>query len=149
MRRIMLGLAAIAALLTTSALLVPEGEVVTLHTRDERGRELDTQLWIAAVDGREYLRSTGGRSRWLARARNAPTIELSRSRHALPIEEREVMRATVADDPAERAAANDAFARKYGVADRILGMLSRRESSVVLRLEHTAEPGGEPAEDAP
>ncbi|MCA9512831.1 MAG: hypothetical protein KC560_19130 [Myxococcales bacterium] len=145
MRRMMLGLAAVAAVLTTSALLVPEGEVVTLHTRDAAGGEFETQLWIARVAGDDYLRASSPDNHWLERLRARPRVELSRSRHALPEAERERFEAVVADAPDVRAAVNEAFARKYGLADRLWSLVADRSSAVAVRLVPAEGAAGEDA----
>ena len=145
MRRIMLGLAAVAAFLTVGAMLLPEGEVVTLHALDAEGHETETQLWIVEVDGAEYVRAPNDRHRWLLRVRARPDVELSRSRHAAAPEEREHFRAVVDASPAVRDAVNAAFARKYGVADRFFGLVLDAESAVPVRLDPAPAPdGGEP-----
>ena len=72
----MLGTAFVATLLVIAALLIPQGEVVTLHTSDANGDLQQTQLWIVDIEGQRYLRAVDPDSEWLSRLRADPNVEL-------------------------------------------------------------------------
>ena len=76
MRRMMVGFAALCAAVVIAALLVPQGEVVTLHVVDAEGHTHPTQLWIAEHDGAMYLRSASPDTRWLGRLRARPDVTI-------------------------------------------------------------------------
>jgi len=62
-RRAMLAIGAMTGILVVSALLLDEGEVVTLLTEAE-GRTYSTQLWIVEIDGRAGWCAFGAIRRW-------------------------------------------------------------------------------------
>ena len=101
------------------AIVVDEGEVVTLMTTAPDGVRYETQLWIIEVDGASYLRSGSGRTRWLERVRGHPQVTLHRNGKYLE------MIATPSSDSTVRRSVNRAMATKYGTADsfwrRVLG----------------------------
>jgi hypothetical protein len=129
----MVGVAVLCAAVVIAALLVPQGEVVTLHVRDVEGRSHPTQLWIVELDGFSYLRSGGPDTRWLARLRRDPGVTLGyghvgetpRPYIAVPID----------GDPVLRARVGEAMAEKYRWADSLWSWLGDREHSIPIRLE--------------
>jgi len=128
----MLAIGGLAALLVSTALLVDEGELVTLVTSDGQ-RNYSTQLWIVEVDGREYLRAASSNVHWLARLRAQPEAGLRRGRDRdAPVES---IRAVPVFDEALRARVNRAMAGKYGLADRLWGRISDRKNSLPIRVE--------------
>ena len=122
------------------ALLIDEGEVVTLTSRDAGGRSYETQLWIVQVEGASYLRANSPHSDWLARARLAPAVELERGDAVGH------WRLVPESDPELRRRVNRAMAEKYRLSDRLLVQLFDSAEMVPLRLE-PAE--GEVARDVP
>lgn len=142
MRRIMIGFAALCAVLAVGAILVPQGEVVTLHVLDDEGHSHPTQLWIVELDGLRYLRAASPEVRWLERLRTHPDVMLGGG-HG---DERAPLRATPLDADADaRQRVARAMAEKYGLADRLWAMLGDRAQSVPIRLEPLSGPGSESA----
>ncbi len=138
MRAATLTIAAVVALVVISALLLDEGEVVTLTTNGPSGAERETQLWIVANGDALYLRASSDGSEWLARVEAAPEVTLDRG------EEKRRFRATPERRAEVRERVNRAMAEKYGFADRLVGLVADAEQSVPVRLE----PLG-PAPEAP
>jgi hypothetical protein len=130
----------LVGVLVIGSLLIDEGEVVTVTTRDAEGQAFETQLWIVQVDGKGYLRANSPRSAWLARARLESAIELQRGATVGP------WRIVPENDPERRRRVNQAMAEKYSLSDRLLVLLFDRDEMVPLRLEPAA---GEVAHDGP
>ena len=130
----MISLGGLAALLVLGAILLDQGEIVTLETVDEAGRVHETQLWVAYLDRTPYLRAGNSESHWLERVRAHPEVDIGigGSVHRF--------RAALQDDPAVRERLNRAMARKYGLADDIWGFVSDRSRSVPIRLERLLPP---------
>lgn len=137
-RTIMLALGLLAATLVIAALALDEGEVVTLLSRDDGGMEHETQLWIVQIDGTPHLRAASGRVEWLDRIEAEPIVTLEREDR-----EPETFLAMRQSDPALRQRVNRAMAEKYGLADRIWGLLSDRSGALPIRLA-PAPPGARP-----
>jgi len=125
----------LVGLLVIGALLIDEGEVVTVTTRDAESQAFETQLWIVQLEGTEstegtsYLRANSPRSEWLARARLEPAVELRRG------EAVGHWRIVPESDPELRRRVNQAMAEKYGLSDRLLVLLFDSAEMVPLRLE--------------
>ncbi len=129
----MVGVAALCGVVVVAALLVPQGEVVTLHVLDSEGRSHPTQLWVVELDGVSYLRAGGPDTQWLARLRARPEVTLG---HGTVGESPTRYRATaIDDDPVLRARLGEAMAAKYGMADSLWGWLGDRVRSVPIRLD--------------
>ena len=145
-RRMMIALGVAVFVLIAGALLIEEGEVVNLTTRDAASHTLETQLWIVDLDGSEYLRAGRAEAHWLERIRSRPEVVLMRAgvgseRVAVPLE-----------DPQLRARVNRAMREKYGASERFFWLLRDLEASVPIRLDSapgTAASGGGPAEARP
>ena len=127
-RTVMIAVASVAALLVIGALLIDEGEIVKITTRDAQGREYVTELWIVELPSGIYLRAGSPDVEWLARIRAAPAIVLERGD--------EETRHRAVPEPSARTlqALNTAMAEKYGFADRLWARLSDRDLSVPIRL---------------
>jgi len=122
----------IAALLLV--VMVPDkGEVVRLITNDEAGEHRETELWIAEVDGQSYFRASSPDSRWLVRLRSEAPARLERDGHSVEIE------TMVEDDPQIRARLDRAMSEKYGLADRLWGLM-RASDCVAIRVESRIRP---------
>jgi hypothetical protein len=125
----------LVGVLVIGALLIDEGEVVTVMTRDAEGQDFETQLWIVQIEGIEriegasYLRANSPSSDWLARARLEPAVELRRG------ETIGRWRIVPESDPELRRRVNQAMAEKYGLSDRLLVWLFDPAEMVPLRLE--------------
>ena len=126
---------AVAAALVLAALLLDEGEVVTLITYGE-GRSYQTQLWIVRLGGREHLRAGSSGARWLARLRVRPEVGLRRAEKSDA--KARAYRARPSDEDGLRDRVNRAMAAKYGLADRLWGLLSDRRRAVPVVLERVS-----------
>ena len=67
MRTALYAIGILVGALVVGALLVDEGEVVTLETRNGEGAPFETPLWIVEAAGAQYLRASSPESDWLAR----------------------------------------------------------------------------------
>ncbi len=128
----MQGVGLVAAVFVLGALLLDEGEVVTLITHGE-GRSYTTQLWIVRVEGQQYLRAGSSRVRWLRRLRANPDVWLRAS--PARSEQARAYRARPIADEGVRERVNRAMLLKYGLADRLWGLFSSRRKSVSILLE--------------
>ena len=121
----------LAGILVIGALLLDEGEVVTLMT-DEDGREYETHLWIVDLDGDLYIRANRPDAEWLDRLQDDPEVGL-RWQDGIG-EEVELYRVAQVDDAPTRARVATAMARKHGFADRVRAALTNDKESVVMEL---------------
>lgn len=132
MRRAMLAIGVMTGILVVSALLLDEGEVVTLLTEAE-GRTYSTQLWIVEIDGRAFVRANRPNARWLVRLRGNPQVVLRRSEsHDVPAE---LYRARVIEDEPLKARVDAEISGKYRLADRVWGRIANRRRSQVIELQ--------------
>jgi hypothetical protein len=107
-------------------------EVVVLHTRDERGVEFATKMWVVDLGDVTWVRVANPRRAWYQRLIANPRIELERRG------QREPRLAIPDSSPEARLAVDEAFAEKYGLVDRWYGLLVRRDA-VPIRLVPVAE----------
>lgn len=133
----------LAGILVIGALLLDEGQVVTLLT-EEGGREYETHLWVADVDGRLYVRSNRPDSEWWGRIQVEPEVGL-RWGDGLG-EEVEFYTARRVTDASLRDRVGLALARKHGFADRVRAALTEDEESIVLELVPAKTPSDLTAE---
>jgi hypothetical protein len=134
---------ALLAAVVLGALLLDEGEVVTLVAH-QSGQAHETQLWVVELDGRSYLRARGREAAWLSRLGSGAHVQL---RHGHGASARlDAYRATPSSDADLRRRVDEAMAAKYGLADRLWSMLSGRAASVPVALD-PAPPS--PDEDVP
>jgi len=118
---------AIAAVLLLT-LALPTGELGRLLTVDEQGRDHASTLWVVELDGTLLLRSGDPESGWLGRLKDHPFVKLERNGQA------GAYRAEAVSSAAERRAVNQAMARKYGLADRLVRRWVDVAGSVPVRL---------------
>lgn len=128
MRSLLLATACFVAAVVLGSLAWPEGELVRLHTW-EAERVHDSTLWVVELDGHPWLRAGSPDAGWLARLRREPVVELARNGS------RAAWRAVPVARPEARRAVNEAMARKYGVADRVVRALLGVEDAVPVRLD--------------
>jgi hypothetical protein len=128
-RRFLIFFPVVLALILLCALAVPKGEIVILHSVDAAGTEQESSLWVVEIEGWLHLRSGRPRTRWLERISARPLVELERGGQV------HAYHAVAVRDPVLLAAVNDAIARKYGVADRVVRTLLDVNRSVAVRLE--------------
>ena len=105
------------------------GEIVTLTTTDAKGAPRQTRLWIVERGGSCWLRAGSERAAWLARIRANPRIQIERGGTTT------AYRGTLV--PEATAEINTLMAEKYGVADRVVGLLlpDSRGHSMAVRLD--------------
>jgi len=128
-RPVMIAVGLVAVIPVITSRLVDEGEVVTLMTVDDRGRDYMTEVWIVDLPAASYLRAASSDARWLERVRSNPEVTVVRDEHParfLAAEE---------DEAETRRLVNAAMAEKYGFADEMWSRISDRESAVPIRLE--------------
>jgi hypothetical protein len=130
-RRVMLGLGLIASSLVFGAVLLPEGEVVTIHVDDREGHAHSTHLWIVELEGQAYLRAASAGSPWLERLRGQTDVELVRGEGAAP----QSLRAVIVDNEETARAVNEAMAEKYGISNSLVALFADSRASVPVRLE--------------
>lgn len=127
-RQAILGSIAVWALIVAGTWLAGEQtEVAVLHTRDERGVEFATKMWIVDLDDVTWVRVANPRRAWYRRLLANPRVELERGGR------REARLAIPEPTPEARLAVDEAFAAKYGLVDRWYGLLVRR-NAVPIRL---------------
>jgi hypothetical protein len=103
------------------------GEVVVVHSLDTDGAPKETRVWVVDDQGAQWLRTGSAQSKWMARLRAHPEIQVTRkgdtrSYLAVPV-------------PDARAAINRLMAEKYGWADGFIGLLISRDQAQVVRLD--------------
>lgn len=129
MRTLLLAVGIAVAAIVIASNVVDEGEVVTLVTKDDRGADYDTQLWVVDLRGKPYLRASSPRTRWLARLRANPEVTLRRGEDVLSFT------AIPQESDSVREAVNVEMASKYGHADTFWGYFGDRSRSVPILLE--------------
>lgn len=117
---------AVGFVVTLAAASELGGEVVTLYTRDEGGGETGTSLWVVDHAGFQYLRAGDRTAGWFERLRREPQVRVERdgkaaSYQALP-------------SPDMTRSIDELMAEKYGLADRIIGVIRDPSSSMAVRL---------------
>lgn len=137
MRTLWIALAVTAAVLAALGggirALSESGEVVVLETVRPDGGTRRTRLWVVDDGHHAWLRAGRPQSPWLADLRARPLVSVTRGGST------ERRRAVAVDDAAARARVNALMARKYGLPDRIIGLLLRDADAVTpIRLEPAA-----------
>ena len=90
-----------------------------LHTRDERGVEFATRMWVVDLGDVTWVRVANPRRGWYRRLLANPRVELERGGRV------EARLAIPDSRPETRLAVDEAFAAKYGLVDRWYGLLVR------------------------
>lgn len=129
-------LAAVVVLVGGALLLIESGEVVVLHSSDDRGQVFRTRLWVVDHQGAPWV-STGNPAKdWFVRVRQQPRVELVRGG------ETSCRQGVVVDDPATRAELRRLFQEKYRVQRYGAGLLNSlfyssgaKPEPVVIRLD--------------
>lgn len=129
MRQLTLILGILLACVAVGSAWIDEGEVVELTTFDARDHPHATELWIVDVGGRRFLRADLPGAAWLARLRARPEGELRRDDQSLRV------RALPVEDAAVREAVERAMAEKYGLLDRLVGVLRDDDRAVPVVVE--------------
>lgn len=105
------------------------GEVVTLTTLDETGRGYNTRLWVVDYQGEVWVRTGHPDKPWFKRMLGNSTVSLLRrgdtsERCAVPVQ-----------NPTLAERVNQAFAEKYGIADRIVALSGDASKRIPVRLD--------------
>jgi len=129
MRKLVLFLVALPILFGLAVLAASElgGEVVTLYTRDEAGRESRTSLWVVDYGGYPYLRAGDRDAGWCERLRRVPDVRVERGG--------ETLRYRAVPAPEQTPTVDALMAERYGLADRLVGLMRDPGASMAIRLE--------------
>jgi hypothetical protein len=120
----------VAALFAVGMIGAETGEVVVLHTTGADGASHTTRLWIVDDADGAWLRAGHDGSSWFRDLEARSDVEVERGGETLAV------RAVPSRDPADRARINALTATKYGWAESLYGMVSRRdEAAIPIRLE--------------
>lgn len=120
----------VLALLATGVLGLSEsGEVVVLETSNADGSARRTRLWIVDADGHAWLRAGQPGSPWLANLLARPEVSLERGDATARY------RAVPVSDAAALARLHALMAEKYGLADRVTGLMRDASASTPIRLD--------------
>ena len=131
MRGVIQAVGYLAGILVVGALLLDEGQVVTLLT-EEDGREYETHLWIVDLGDQLYIRANRPDAEWLERINADPDVGLRWSDGIG--EEVFSFRARRVKDPSIRDKVSRGLAQKHGFADRVRTFLAEDKSTVVFEL---------------
>ena len=130
MRKVLIGLAVVVGLVVVlgagMAGLSESGEVVVLTTQDASGAGQETRLWIVEYDGAQWLRAGDPESSWLHRLQANPAVTVSRGG------EIDHYRAVPTPEVVDRI--NGLMQERYGLPNRLIGLMSDRTRSVPIRL---------------
>ncbi len=119
---------ALAVFYGWQALSRTEHEIVVLHFPAVSNQDTYPTLWVVEDGQHLWLRAENPRRRWLEYLRGNPLIKLRRNDQMLSY------RANVYDTPEARAYVDPMFRAKYGLADELRALMTRRET-VPVRLE--------------
>jgi len=134
-RNAILGSVAVWAVIVAGTYLAGEqGEIAVLHTRDERGAEFTTKLWIVDLGDVTWIRVANPDRAWYHRLLANPRVELERGGRL------EARLAIPDSSPEARLAVDEAFAAKYGLVDRWYGLLVRRDAVPIRLLPPMTDP---------
>jgi len=123
----LLGLAALFALVTLVAL---EGqEVVVLRTSDTQGHARETRAWIADHEGALWIEAANPEREFYHHIVANPEVELRRAG------EWRRYHAVALATPEGHALIRGLLSRKYGWADRWVGLIADTARSIAIRLE--------------
>lgn len=134
MRRWMIAIAALGVGAVLLSLMVDEGEVAHLETRDESGQISDVDVWIVEIDGVLYLRANNRHADWVSSVLTGSESELRREAGTLSV------RATVQADPLLGQRVDRAMAQKYGFVENLWDWVVDPDATLVLRLDGLPEP---------
>ncbi len=126
-KRLAIGLVGVLILLSISMIAISErGEVVVI--RSTSGDRVDTtRIWVVDVPEGMLVRGSAGKG-WVDAARAATRVELERDGVG------HVVRVVAQPGDAARERVNRRMRDKYGLADRLIGLLRDYESAVPLLL---------------
>ena len=129
---------ALAGIMFGAGALSPSTEVVVLTANDASGTGHETSVWIVEDQEALWLRSGSPESRWLARVRLDPRVQLTRGDEARPY------RAVIVDEAGQRERINELMDEKYGVSNSLVSLFADHDVSVPIRLEPATAVGAGP-----
>ncbi len=103
------------------------GEVATIRTVDADGTPLETRIWVVDHEGAQWIRTGNAASKWMARVKASPEVEVVRNGASATY--RPVL------VPEARETVNGLMAEKYGWADAYIGMMFPRDDAQIVRLD--------------
>jgi hypothetical protein len=133
-RRWLIAVAALGLGAVLLSLVLDEGEVAHLESRDASGQVSDVDVWIVEIDGVLYLRANNRDADWVSRVLAGSEIELRREAGTSSV------RATVQADPLFRQRVDRAMALKYGIAENLWDWVVNPDETLVLRLDALPRP---------
>ena len=134
-RRLIIGSILVWAVIAAGTYLAGEQtEVVVLHTRDERGAEFSTKMWVVDLGNVTWVRVANPRRGWYQRLLANPRVELDRGGR------RAAYLAIPENERATRLTVDEAFAEKYGWVDRWYGLLVRSDAIPIRLVPQPAVP---------
>jgi len=92
-------------------------DVIEILTTDPDGAARETKVWVAALDGRGYVRTN--ESRWFQNLEREPNAAIRFGDTEYPV------RAEVVRDAALRARVDAVFAEKYPISMWVAGLFGR------------------------
>jgi hypothetical protein len=101
-------------------------DVIVVLTHDVDGELRETTVWMGALDGVGYVRTSD--TRWRANILRDPNVGVRVAGNEYPL------RAELATDDALHARVNAVFRAKYGFTDRMLGWLGNEGGKYCLAL---------------
>ena len=134
MRRWLIAVAALGVGAVLLSLVLDEGEVAHLESRDASGQVSDVDVWIVEIDGVLYLRANNRDADWVSRVLAGSEIELRREAGTSSV------RATVQADPLFRQRVDRAMALKYGIVENLWDWVVNPDETLVLRLDALPRP---------
>ena len=134
-RNAILGSVAVWAVIVLGTYLAGEQtEVAVLHTRDERGAEFTTKLWVVDLGDVTWIRVANPDRAWYRRLLANPRVQLERGGRF------ETHLAIPDPSPEAALAVDEAFAAKYGLVDRWYGLIVRRDAVPIRLIPQTPDP---------
>lgn len=134
MRSWLIAVAALGVGAVLLSLVIDEGEVAHLETRDESGQISDVDVWIVEIDGVLYLRANNRHADWVSSVLTGSESELRRESGTSSV------RATVQVDPLLGQQVDRAMAQKYGFTENLWDWIVDPDATLVLRLDALPEP---------
>ncbi len=103
-------------------------ETAVLHTPNVRNWDTYTTLWVVEDEHNLWIRAESRQRLWLDSLRGNPRVELRRNGRTFSY------RANLYDTAETRAYVDPMFREKYGLADHLRALVTRRDT-VPIRLE--------------
>jgi len=126
-RNLTLIVIALAAFFAWQKLSPGNQEVVVLRTATLNGEDYFATLWVVEAENHLWIRAETPTRRWLPAVRADPEVVVRRHGR----DRRYV--AKIYDDPEAREYVDSLFRAKYGLADAVRAMFTRRET-IPIRL---------------